>query len=232
MSGAKKPPTAYFLFMDQHRAAAKAELVQADPAAKIGVAQVSILCLKPSSPTFSCNGTIATRHAWLQVAKALGAKWSALDEAGEYLQAALSSWTTQSCAAMPQLWCLKVKGQHLDLVRRLAAQSVADCLVHKAISRTEHCLQQAQLCVMGLQGGSPTRLQLWKRLKSCRLLLQQQPAQARLHTRMLLLAARKQWRALSQAAARAWMQQPASMQTPRRSQQLMQPKAGRFCTAC
>ena len=35
-----KAPTAYFMFMDQHRAAVKAELVQSDPAAKIGVAQV------------------------------------------------------------------------------------------------------------------------------------------------------------------------------------------------
>lgn len=93
--------------------------------------------------------------------------------------------------------------------------------------RTEHCLQQAQLCVMGLQGGSPTRLQLWQRLKSCRP-PQQQPAQSRLHTRMLLLAARKLRRALSQAAARAWM---ASMQNLHRSQQLRQQKAGESCTA-
>ena len=50
MSGSNKAPTAYFIFMDQHRAAVKAELVQADPAAKIGVAQVSLCwCLEPSS---------------------------------------------------------------------------------------------------------------------------------------------------------------------------------------
>ena len=91
MSGTKRGTTAYFIFMDQHRAAAKAELLQADPAAKIGMAQVSIRCLEPSSPNIGRNGTTAPRYAWLQVAKALGAKWKALDEAGEYLQAALSS---------------------------------------------------------------------------------------------------------------------------------------------
>eukprot|EP00891_Asterochloris_glomerata_P008810 jgi/Astpho2/8810/fgenesh1_pg.00129_%23_12_t len=69
-----KAPTAYFMFMDQHRAAVKAELVQSDPAAKIGVAQV---------------------------AKALGAKWRALDEAGRqpYKTAALAKAQELQAAA-------------------------------------------------------------------------------------------------------------------------------------